>query len=100
MWSPGAICSRDPVARRMTRDFLCPRALPLDSTRATEDVREAVISLVAGVLEKRTVEPPERDFPGPGTRPRRGIVHRELVTDSVVIDAREPLDHVQGVARE
>src|SRR2546428_7654786 len=65
---------------------------------AFEEVYEAVVPLVTGVLEDRPIKPADGYFPRPGSRPRRGVLDREFVTDPVCIDASEALDHMQRVA--
>ena len=73
------------------RDF-CGGAL--FGASPTEDTRHGVISLVAGVLEHRTLCLRHRYRGGPRSCPRRGICHGELVPDGVRADARKAFDQV------
>src|SRR4029078_8444114 len=68
--------------------------------RAFEEVDEAVVPLVTGVLEDRPVEPAQRYFSRPGFRPRRRVVDREFVADPVCAHASEAFDDMQRVARQ
>src|SRR6267378_103786 len=81
---------------------LClPRAFRggfLAGASAFEEMYEAVVPLVTGVLENRPIKPADGHFPRPGSRPSGGVFHREFVTDPVCIDAGEALDHMQRVA--
>src|SRR4051812_17975983 len=67
--------------------------------RAGQQVREAVIALVARVLEQRTDALLPRDFRRPWPRPRGGVVHGEAVHQRVVAGAREALRQLHVRAR-
>src|SRR4051794_11617736 len=68
-------------------------------TRGAQDVRQAVVALVASVLVNGTLRLQERHFSRPRPGPGRGVVHGEGVGDGVGPDAREALRHLDGRGR-
>src|SRR5262245_13701626 len=70
-------------------------------TRCGENVRQAVVALVAGVFERLLavvhLRQIHRKRPGPGPRVR--IVESDRPLDGVCRDRREPLGHLQVLAR-
>src|SRR4030095_1437228 len=67
----------------------------LFGSRTREDVRQAVVAFVTRVLEERPNGFRPGHFGRPWPRPRRRIVDRELISDRVLVHAREALDQVQ-----
>src|SRR4029450_10555217 len=68
--------------------------------RTAENVGQAVVSLVARVLEDRSFEGSQGSLSRPRARPGLGIRDRELVANGVAVEARETLNHVQPVGGE
>ena len=66
---------------------------------AREGVVQPVIPFVARVLEYRARILPPRHLGRPGPRPRRRILDRELITDRLLVDAREALGQPHVLAR-
>jgi hypothetical protein len=58
-------------------------------TGSMQDGGEIGIPLVAGPLIERALRSGQRNFGGPGLRPRLWIFHRESVNDGIRGDARE-----------
>src|SRR5262245_3395375 len=56
-----------------------------------ERIVQTVVPFVTRVLEYRTFIPRPRHFRGPGSRPRRRIVDRELIAKRIFGRAREAL---------
>jgi hypothetical protein len=50
---------------------------------------------VAGELVYRLIDPMQMQYGGPGPRPHRRIVNRELVRQRVGVNRREAFDDVQ-----
>src|SRR6185295_16032593 len=57
-------------------------------------VADAVIALVTGMLEHRSVDLHKRHFAFPRSLPRGGVVHGKFVADRIVADAGEALGDV------
>src|SRR6266567_5530493 len=64
-----------------------------------ENTHHALIRLVTRVLIDLFVSQLQRNHGCPGPRPRRRIVDRDFVVDSVRADARETFDDVQVLVR-
>src|SRR5262249_23233859 len=64
-----------------------------------EDTCYSIISFVTGVLVKWGRDLFHGNFAGPGFRPRRWIVDRELIQERVFIGACEALDDTQVLTR-
>src|ERR1700730_3976726 len=72
----------------------------LFSASAFEDMGQAIVPLVTGVLEDRTLEPLQQDFAGPRLGPSTAIFHRETINDGLCIHASQALDDVHFFARK
>src|SRR5262249_23784118 len=84
------------------RGFLLPRLFGgalLFRASTSERIVQAVVAFVARVLEYRTFIFLPRHFRGPGSRPRRRIVDRELIAERILGDAREALGQPHVLAR-
>src|SRR5262245_9449859 len=79
------------------RGFLCRPLLLCARTR--ESVGQPVIPFVTGVLEYRTTILLPRHFSGPGSRPCRWILDRELISKGVFGDTGEALGQTHVLAR-
>src|SRR5262249_6666822 len=66
---------------------------------AGEGVVQAVVSFVARVLEYRTFVLLPRYFRGPGPRPRRRILDRELIAERRLVEAGEALRQAHVLTR-
>src|SRR4029077_19273104 len=62
---------------------------------ARENALQAVIPLLASVLEEGILRVPERDHRGPRFGPRSRIIYRNFPLKSVNAGAREPLNDMQ-----
>src|SRR5216117_3590412 len=72
--------------------FRSVAVLPLvHGTRAAQQVRHAVVALVAGVLVDLIVRPVQRNRRRPWLRPGGRVLGRELVVDRSGVGALEPL---------
>src|SRR5215510_12797850 len=71
----------------------------LFGSRTGEDTCHSVIPFVTGVLVKRCRYLFHGNFAGPGFRPRRRIVDRELIEERVFIGACEAFDDTQFLTR-
>ena len=77
-----------------------PAAASLSAARAPRSMLlQRVVPLVARVLVELLVARHPRVFAGPGPVPRLGIFDGEPVQQRLVVDAREPLDDFQLLAR-
>src|SRR5712691_4903131 len=95
-----------PVSRSPTR-LVISEALPrlgllrrifrrlFQGTRGGQDARQAVVALVARVLEHLLVGLPHRQGHGPGLGPDRRVVDGVLIQKGIRVDAAEPLGEPQ-----
>src|SRR5206468_8801452 len=67
---------------------------------AEQDVRQAVVSFVARILEERPIEPANGHLPRPGLCPRGRVLDGELVADAVRTNPCETLHDAHGIAGE
>src|SRR5688500_18826694 len=72
---------------------------PLLRTRARQDVRQAVVALMARDFVHPFVSTPQIVLHRPWRRVRIRIGHRQTVVDGVVVDPRESLDEAQVLRR-
>src|SRR5580698_6306551 len=87
---------RPALATRTASGFLIEiGSLFFFGAMAAEDVRHAIVSFLAGIFVKRTVQLLHRHFARPRLGPGPWIVHRKLVQDIVGVQAREPLRYLK-----
>ena len=82
----------------MRRDRLPSVLGPFFHARPGKHVGQAVVPLVAGVLEHRAVAAGQRQRSAPGSCPCVRIGDCEFVIDRVLVHALETLDDVQRLA--
>src|SRR5215831_17081692 len=74
-------------------------ALFVGRATATQDIFDSVVPFLARIFVNVIFRiTRQRNFNLPGFRIRLGIIDRDLITDSVVIDARESLDNMECFA--
>ena len=82
---------------RLLLDLRC--FLSFLSSCASQNVRERVISLVAGVFEHALIGRWPRVLAGPRPVPRVRVFYREAIQKSLVVHASEALDDVEVFRR-
>src|SRR4030095_9843307 len=75
------------------------RSLFLGCASGAQHVSDAVVPLVACIFEQALGPRPEVQLRGPGPWAGVGVLERALVAGRLFVEASEPLDHPQLLAR-